>query len=247
MSENTARHSYGYVQSNKQDMSLRTISLLSGFSYLLIFITGIYANFTALEPMISWEDPGLTYQVLSENTGTFKNAVWAFTGMLAFDSFLVWGLYRLFVHASAKDSLAASILRCINVVFFVVAWFSLTGVSDLLGQPVPGSESPSMQVMALLNRFDSIWLAGLLFFGLHLLVLSRLVLKSPIVPRFIGILLAIAGIGYIIDSCAQWWLPNYADFETVFSMVVIIPGVVGELSLTLFLLFFAKRFDRIKK
>ena len=103
-----------------------------------------------------------------------------------------------------------------------------------------------MTVMELLNRFDRIWLAGLVFFGLHLLILSRLVVKSPIVPRFIGILLAVAGIGYVIDSCAQWWLPNYSDFETVFSLVVIIPGVVGEFSLTLFLLFFSKRFDNIR-
>jgi hypothetical protein len=227
-------------------MSLKTISLLSGIAYLLIFITGIYANFTVLEPMVSWQDSAQTFETLSENKGTFKVAVWAFALMLAFDLFLVWGLYRLFVHAGSKMTLLASVLRFINVVFFVIAWLNLAGVTDLLGQPDQGSETPSMQVMDLLNSFDGIWLAGLVFFGLHLLVLSRLVLKSPIVPRFIGILLAIAGFGYVIDSCAQWWLPNYADFETVFSLVVIIPGVVGELSLTLFLLFFAKRFESVK-
>ena len=227
-------------------MSLRNISLLSGIAYLLIFITGIYANFTVLEPMVSWQDSEQTLRILSENKGTFKVAVWAFALMLAFDFFLVWGLYRLFVHAGSKTALLASALRFINVVFFVIAWLNLAGVTDILGQPVQGSESPSMHVMDLLNRFDSIWLAGLVFFGFHLLVLSRLVLKSPVVPRFIGILLAVAGFGYVIDSCAQWWLPNYAEFETVFSLVVIIPGVVGELSLTLFLLFFAKRFGSVK-
>jgi len=226
-------------------MSLRNISLLSGIAYLLIFITGIYANFAVLEPMISWQDAERTYKVLSENQNTFHVAVWAFALMLAFDSFLVWGLYRLFVHAMAKGALVASALRLINVIFFVIAWFNLVRVKDLLGVPL-GSDAPNLAVMDLLNRFDAIWLAGLVFFGLHLLVLSRLVLKSPIVPRFIGVLLAIAGIGYVVDSCAQWWVPNYEDFEAVFSLVVIIPGVVGELSLTLFLLFFAKRFGSVK-
>ena len=228
-------------------MSLRNISLVSGVAYLLIFITGIYANFTVLEPMISWQDPRQTYQVLSENRDAFQGAVWAFALMLAFDFFLVWGLYRLFEHAGRTGALVASLLRFINVIFFVVAWYSLAGVTSLLGQPDQGSESPGTAVMDLLNSFDRIWLAGLVFFGLHLLVLSRLVVKSSIVPRFIGILLAIAGIGYVIDSCAQWWLPNYAEFETVFSLVVIIPGVVGELSLTLFLLFYARRFNNLQE
>lgn len=227
-------------------MSLRNISLVSGIAYLFIFITGIYANFTVLEPMISWQDPGKTYQILSENQDAFQGAVWAFALMLAFDFFLVWGLYRLFLHAGHRGALVASVLRFINVIFFVIAWYSLAGVSGLLGQPDQGSESPATAVMELLNRFDRIWLAGLVFFGLHLLILSRLVVKSPIVPRFIGILLAVAGIGYVIDSCAQWWLPNYEDLETVFSLVVIIPGVVGELSLTLFLLFFSKRFNNLQ-
>ena len=227
-------------------MSLRNTSLVSGIAYLLIFITGIYANFTVLEPMISWQDPEQTYRTLSENRDAFQRAVWAFALMLAFDFFLVWGLYRLFVHVGSKGALVASVLRFINVIFFVVALYYLAGVTDFLGQSDQVPESPNTTVMDLLNRFDRIWLAGLVFFGLHLLVLSRLVLKSPIVPRFIGILLAIAGIGYVIDSSAQWWLPNYADFETIFSLLVIIPGVVGELSLTLFLLFYARRFNNIQ-
>ena len=231
---------------NLELVSLKNISLLSGTAYLLIFITGIYANFVVLEPMISWQDPDQTCRILKENTGTFLSAVWAFGLMLAFDLFLVWGLYRLFLHTDKKRALTASILRFLNVIFFVVAWLKLVRVSDLIDRNGQGSESTALAVMDLLSKFDSIWLAGLVFFGLHLLVLSGLAIKSPIVPRFIGVLLAIAGIGYVIDTCARWWMPNYADFETVFSLVVIVPGVVGELSLTLFLLIFAKRFDNLK-
>ena len=227
-------------------MTLKNISRLSGIAYLLIFITGIYANFAVLEPLVVWEDPEQTFQNLSENSGTFQRAVWAFALMLAFDFLLVWGLYRLLEHAGRKTSMAAAALRFVNVVFFVIAWWNLAGVRALLGPLPEGTAAPASEVMDLLGRFDRIWLAGLVFFGFHLLVLSRLVLKSPIVPRFIGLLLALAGIGYVIDSCAQWGLPNYADFETVFALVVIVPGVVGELSLTFFLLFFARRFETVR-
>ena len=233
----------GPFNENHSPMSLSRISRLSGLAYLLIFITGIYANFAVLEPMVLWGDPVQTFSNLREDPGTFQMAVWAFALMLAFDLFLVWGLYRLFWHAGPKLSLGASALRFVNVVFFVIAWWHLAGVTALLG---PSPEAAPAGVTELLGRFDQIWLAGLVFFGLHLLVLSRLVIRSPIIPRFIGILLAIAGIGYLIDSFAQWWMPNYAEFENAFSLVVIVPGVIGELSLTFFLLFFARRFGQLE-
>ena len=47
----------------------------------------------------------------------------------------------------------------------------------------------------------------------------------------------IAGIGYLIDSFANFLMPNYTDFANIFLIVVVVPGVVGELSLTFWLLF----------
>jgi hypothetical protein len=61
-------------------------------------------------------------------------------------------------------------------------------------------------------------------------------MKSTFVASIIGILLMIAGAGYLIDSIAQFMLPNYADVETLFMIIVVVPGVVGELSFTLWLL-----------
>jgi hypothetical protein len=48
--------------------------------------------------------------------------------------------------------------------------------------------------------------------------------------------LIIAASGYLIDSFANLLLPNYADYEAIFALVVIIPGIIGELSFTFWLL-----------
>lgn len=63
-----------------------------------------------------------------------------------------------------------------------------------------------------------------------------LIFRSSLVPKYIGILLIAAGIGYWIDGIAQYTMTNYLDYKEVFEMIVIIPAVIGELALTLYLL-----------
>jgi hypothetical protein len=49
-------------------------------------------------------------------------------------------------------------------------------------------------------------------------------------------LLIAAALGYLIDSFAHVLLANYDDYETVFLLVVAVPGIIGELSFAVWLL-----------
>ena len=59
-----------------------------------------------------------------------------------------------------------------------------------------------LQAQALIgiHSFGDVFGAGLLLFGLHLLVVGYLAYRSGYVPRLIGVLLAVAGLGYVVDS-----------------------------------------------
>jgi ABC-type multidrug transport system permease subunit len=93
------------------------------------------------------------------------------------------------------------------------------------------------QVMLFFDAFNYTWLIGLVFFAIHLFVLGYLIFKSGYMPKFLGILLIIAAIGYLIDSLANFLLSNYSDYKNLFMLIVIVPGIIGELSLTFWLLF----------
>lgn len=60
-----------------------------------------------------------------------------------------------------------------------------------------------------------------------------MVARSGYVPRIPGILLIIAGLGYLTDSFAQALLVNYSSLENLFLMVVFLPAFVGEVSFCL--------------
>ena len=82
------------------------------------------------------------------------------------------------------------------------------------------------------NIFNIIWLIGLFFFGIHLILLGRIIGK----PKLIAIFLVIAGAMYMIDTAAHFVLPDYEDYATIFLALVAIPSIIGEMAFSIWLL-----------
>ena len=68
------------------------------------------------------------------------------------------------------------------------------------------------------------------FFGLYCLAIGSLIFRSTFLPHSLGVLMAVGGLGWI-----TFFLPPLADRLAPFNML---PGVVGEASLTFWLLVF---------
>lgn len=66
------------------------------------------------------------------------------------------------------------------------AVFAVAG-GHLLGAPDPA-------------RFQAIWDAGLLLFGMHLVLTGITLARSLAAPTWIGVLLVVAGLGYMVDG-----------------------------------------------
>ena len=79
-----------------------------------------------------------------------------------------------------------------------------------------------------------------IFWGLWLLPLGYLVFRSRFLPRIIGVLLIIAGFGYIIDSAALFLLPDLNIDISQFTFI-------GELLLLLWLLIKGVNVEQWKK
>lgn len=75
------------------------------------------------------------------------------------------------------------------------------------------------QVMLSLDAFKNSWDLGLVLFGIHLLVLGYLAFQSGYVPRFLGILVVIAGLGYLTDGFGKFLSPNYSVTISMFTFI----------------------------
>jgi hypothetical protein len=221
-------------------ISLRNAAMVAGFGYLIIFITGIFANFFVLERLLVPGDATTTASNIIANELLYRMGILCFIVMVLFDVALAWALYILLKPVNKSLSLLSAWLRLVNATIFGIALYNLISVLHLLSGvdylAVFETDQLQAQVMLFLNAFNYTWLIGLVFFGIHLFVLGYLIFKSEYIPRILGIFLVVASFGYLIDSIAHLLLPNYTDYEAIFSIVVIVPGVIGELSFTLWLL-----------
>ena len=220
---------------------MRKLALLGGLGYVVIFITGIFANFFVLEELKVAGDEAMTFQNFADNQTLVMQAFVAFIAMVVFDLVLTWVLYKIFKEKNASLSKITAWFRFINALFFGAALYHLTTVMDLSSNP-----GAAQELTAALEGFNDIWLIGLVFFGIHLILLSVLLCRSERVGKLIPGLLMIAGIGYLIDTALQFGYADYASIAEISTFVVVLPGIIGELSLTGWLLFKAGREKRIK-
>jgi hypothetical protein len=63
-----------------------------------------------------------------------------------------------------------------------------------------GDRQVEAQALMRFESYHDIWMAGLLLFGVHLIGLGYLAYRSGYVPRVIGVLLVVAGAGYVFDT-----------------------------------------------
>ncbi|CAM4331329.1 DUF4386 domain-containing protein [Aquirufa beregesia] len=74
---------------------------------------------------------------------------------------------------------------------------------------------------------------GLVFFGFYCILIGYIIFKTNAIPKIIGVLYAIAGLCYLINSFTMFLSKGFAN---PLFMYFAIPIFVGELSLCLWLL-----------
>jgi len=212
--------------------SRRRAAQIAGASYVALFVLGIFANFVVREGLVESDDPAATAANIAESQGLFRLGLVSFIVIFALDVVVAWALYIVFRDNGRDWSLLAAWFRIVYTVFLGVAavfmfqaLHLLSGVEFLSVFP---EEQLQAQALVALELFNSTWLIGLAAFGLHLLVLGLLIVKTDAAPRLLGFVMVVAGAAYVVDTLANAMLSNYADFENLFLMMVAIPSVIGE-------------------
>ncbi|NRF93387.1 DUF4386 domain-containing protein [Paenibacillus frigoriresistens] len=218
-------------------------SRVAGFGLLLMAIFAMFSNFSVLEGLIVPDDAAATANNIIANEMLFRSGFISFVIVLILDVLVAWALFVLLKPVNKNLAMLAAWFRLVYTAIFGVALSNLLNVLPLLSGAnyfaVFTTDQLKLyaQVMLLVDAFNNGWLIGLVFFGVHLLVVGYLIIKSGgYIPRIIGIFLILASAGYAIDSLAHFLLSNYADYKTIFQLIVAVPGVIGELSLAFWLL-----------
>ena len=144
---------------------------------------------------------------------------------LACDTGVALLFYSLFKPVNKNLSLLAAVFRLIFVAVMTVNSLNYFNLLDLF---------KSAHSSAAFNTGYGI---ALVPFGIHCLVIGYLIFQSNLLPRIIGILIALAGLGYLTFV----WPPLG---DQLFVPYILVPALVGEGSLTLWLILIGVNAER---
>jgi hypothetical protein len=176
------------------------------------------------------------YQAIVTNEASFRLGlvIALTTGFL----FLVtaWGLYVLLRRVDKDLALLFLLLNAVGVaiqgasmLWLVSAMSQGDGASHL--QAYSAAQLEGLALLSV-NVYKTGWVTAQLFFGTWLFPLGYLVYKSTFLPRFLGVLLMLDGIGVLIWFLQTLLLPDYPAIHY--------PGVavsfIAEVGLALWLL-----------
>ncbi|HVS04856.1 MAG TPA: DUF4386 domain-containing protein [Candidatus Dormibacteraeota bacterium] len=217
--------------------SPRRLARIAGVLYLLVGIFGGFAQGFVYPKVYAAGDAATTAANLIANSGLVRmgvvadlldNSVWVFLALI---------LYLLIKQVNKRVASAMVLLAAIgagitmlNAVFEFEALRVATGAVNLGAFGTTGSNSLAL---LLVDTQHYVLLIAQIFFGLWLVPLGYLALRSGWFPKTLGIGLIVGAAGYLVDTLAALLLP---DVGKAIHGYVTIPSAIAEIWMVGYLL-----------
>lgn len=196
-------------------------SLLSGLFYLGLAATGSLGFLLVRPELFADGDPAKTLANLVERASLARVGIALELGIVMFQALAALWFARLFREV---DAFAAGALALLGMVNAIVVLASAALLHSALAVAVGSTGADPWMAHFAYVLSGSFWQVGSLFFGLWLMPMGWLVLKSGIGHRALGWLLILGGVGYVLSAFVAVLLHKAGAWAGILS----IPASVGE-------------------
>ncbi|NNF10474.1 MAG: DUF4386 domain-containing protein [Acidimicrobiia bacterium] len=210
----------------------RTIGVL----YVTLFVLGPVAFLIGKADLFDSTDAANSFAYLGENESTIRIGMTAEALVFIIEIVASAMLYVLFRAVSRHLSMAAmlarfgqAVMQGVNLLWGALA-LSLAGGASYLAAFDQGQLEGLSQLVLDTNGFMiHVW--GI-FFGVHLALLAWLVMRSGFLPEWLGWLVGLGAVGYLLEGFGAIIAPGSAD---LLATVVLVLAVPAELAFTVWL------------
>ncbi|MBR9918596.1 DUF4386 domain-containing protein [bacterium] len=209
---------------NKQ----RLYALITGISLLVMaVVAGISMSY--LSPILT-----LSFEEFGNKLTSIHSAL--------FSSIIGWGIilltdlivsFSLFKYYQAKHPSKSKWMGAMRLIYSLILAFA---ISKLIGAYQTSLLGNSVQAYYLIHSFNYIWQSGLIIFGIHLILLAPLVKSGTKILKVLYFFILIAGLGYVFSNTLNLFIPNYEEYRMYVELPFIIPMVLGEVGLAIWML-----------
>lgn len=209
---------------------------VAGVLYLVIIVFGLFSEVLVRARLTVWTDPAATAANIRDSAWLFRLGFAANLVFILCEVALVVILYLLFRPVSRTVSLVAAAFRLTSLPIYALNLVNMFGAllvlddADYLTGSTVGREETALFFLEL-HKYG--YAIGLTFFGANSLFMGYLLVKSRHVPTALGILLSVAGVGYLANSFAYFLIPGYHGSA---APILLAPALVAEVWFCAFLL-----------
>jgi len=231
-----------------REASPRVQARIAGFLYLIVIVGGIFAEILVRGRLVVHGDAAATAHNIVTHEMLYR---WGFAVEVFYCAFCNVPILLIFYNLFRVVNRNVALL----MVFFDLVTTAIESVSLLAhfaplvflgrGHYLSAFTVEQLQAAAYMSVqfFEYGFAISLVFFGFDCLAMAYLIVRSNFLPRFLGVLLAIEGLGYLINSFALFLAP--ALQARIFPYFVVTG--IGEAALCLWLLVMGVNVERWKE
>jgi len=208
----------------------------AGFFWMLTIVTG-GAAMVLLQKIVVSGNPAATAANITAHSDTIRMGVAAnLIATLCYVAATVF-VYEILAPVNRSLSLLATFFSLLGCASSALGFFLNLAPLVILGNPQSVGALALEQLQAttflLLRLRMQVEIISFAFFGLHCLLVGFVIVRATVMPRIVGALLMLGGLGWLTYSLANLLSPPLA--RALFP-IILAPGILGEATLTLWLL-----------
>lgn len=211
---------------------LQRVARVAGLLYLVVIVTAFAAEMLVRSRLVVAGDAAATARHILAEPTLYRLGGIADLVNLSCDIALAVLLYVLLRPFGRTTALVAVAFRLVaDACLAGATFFHFAPLAYFAAAPALGQGPAEALAMAALAMHEVGYNVCLVFFGVHCLLLGYLLLKSALVPRAIGVLCALTGVCYEVNSVVHLVLPGVQV-----PIVLLLTGLVSESALAAWLL-----------
>lgn len=196
-------------------ISLRRAAAIAGFTILLMALIAPFSEIFVYPKLVDAANAAETVKRITDHKMLFVSAIFGYWLTFSGDIVVSWAFYILLKPVNPSLSLLAAGFRfafsltSLVALLNLVAVFRLVTTHDYLS--LFGQTQLYAQVMFYLITFRSGYHFAILLFGIHLILIGCLVVKSSYIPKIMGVVLVVSGLGYLTDALQPFLFPGFSS------------------------------------
>ena len=197
----------------------------TGLLYLGFFITGISGFLIVRAQLFVAGDPHGTLSNLVQHESLARLGIALELGIVLTQTLTAVWFYRLFRSVDAFAAGSLVLFGIVNAVAIMGSAALLATALDVAGDPslaVTGGSAATVQLLYVVS--GHLWEVAAMFFGLWLIPMGSLVIRSGWLPRLLGWVLIAGGVAYVVSAVVDSVSSNAGPV----TQLLTVPATVGE-------------------